>query len=113
MTLGFLCVVSVPLIVVYSTHPLLMFILGFGGDQFWMDKATIHQANLEDANGEFTFVDPDASRRMSEEDRLRQTSKYRVLNQAGVGLFDYYLENSQELWVLFIDRYVHRVNTLS
>ena len=38
-------------------------------------------------------------------------SKYRVLNQAGVGLFDYYLENSQELWVLFIDRCAYALLT--
>ena len=83
-----------------------MFILGFGGDHW------IHQANLEDANGgEFTFVDPDQAYVGGRP--AKETSKYRVLNQAGVGLFDYYLENSQELWVLFIDRYVHRVNTLS
>jgi len=38
-----------------------------------------------------------------------KTSKYRVLNQAGVGLFDYFLTQSDELWVLFTPRYLKRV----
>ena len=62
----------------------------------------IHQAKYEKG-----FVANDSG--MTEND----LSKYRVLNQAGVGLFDYYLENSQELWVLFIDRCAYALLTLA
>ena len=72
-------------------------------------QATVHQANLQDGDGSagFKFVPPNV--KMSDAERAQQTSKYRVLNQAGVGLFDHFLTSSDELWVLFIDRYMTRV----
>ena len=42
--------------------------------------------------------------KMSEQQKANQTSEYRVLNQAGVSLFDHFLTQSDELWVLFIER---------
>jgi len=95
---------------VVSTRSTKLFrFLGLCGPQFWMDKATVHQANLQDGNGTtgFKFVPPNV--KMSDAERAQQTSKYRVLNQAGVGLFDHFLTSSDELWVLFIDRYMTRV----
>uniref|UniRef100_A0A7S3I4X0 Uncharacterized protein n=1 Tax=Favella ehrenbergii TaxID=182087 RepID=A0A7S3I4X0_9SPIT len=81
-----------------------------------MDKATIHQADTTEPAGQpyqgtvhkCSFTIP-GFRDMSEAEKAERTSKYRVLNQAGVGLFDHFLTNSSELWVLFVPRYIERV----
>jgi len=103
-----------PLWIVGSKDPRLFRFLGLAGPQFWMDKATIHQANLkagEEPKGKeptppsgFKFVPPGSGVVPA-----NQTSEYRVLNQAGVGLFDYFLNESDELWILFTERYIERV----
>ena len=114
--LAALVMYGVPLWFVGSTHPTLFRFLGLAGPQFWVDKATVHQANLR-AGGEpagsepnppsgFKFVPP--NQQISAAQRAAQTSEYRVLNQAGVSLFVHFLEQSDELWVLFTDRYIHR-----
>lgn len=38
-----------------------------------------------------------------------QISKYRPLNSAGVGLFAHFLDISDEMWVLFTERYITRI----
>ena len=52
----------------------------------------------------FKFLAPNELDKMSEQQKANQTSEYRVLNQAGVSLFDHFLTQSDELWVLFIER---------
>ena len=89
-----------------------LWFLGLSGNQFWMDKASIHQACMtKPVKGqkyqgtEHVFN----TTQLSEEEKAECSSKYRVLNQAGVGLFDHFLTSSDELWVLFIPRYITRV----
>ena len=91
-------------------------------------QATVHQANYKDPEAkdgdlQFTFLRPDQTKEMDElqeglteekkraarEKKRAAMSKYNVLNQCGVGLFDHFLEQSDELWVLFIDRYLERI----
>eukprot|EP00965_Chrysotila_dentata_P199218 6179246-Pleurochrysis_carterae.AAC.1 len=79
------------------------------------DKATIHQANLV-AGAEPKGIEPVPPTGfkfvpgpMTDEQVTQQTSDLRCLNQAGVGLFDHFLKSSDELWVLFIPRYIERV----
>eukprot|EP00967_Tisochrysis_lutea_P056563 scaffold71471_cov27-Tisochrysis_lutea.AAC.1 len=112
--IGLVFMFGFPLWIVATESSFVMWFLGLNGNQFWMDKATIHQANLTErvpgkkyAGTKHVFVAN--IEKMSEAEKAESTSKYRVLNQAGVGLFDHFLKTSDELWVLFIPRYIERV----
>jgi hypothetical protein len=77
-----------------------------------MDKSTIHQACMTKPVKGKKYQGTEHifnTKQLSEEEKAECSSKYRVLNQAGVGLFDHFLTNSDELWVLFIPRYITRV----
>ena len=37
---GLLLMLGLPLYAVNTKNPMILYALGFGGDQFWMDKAT-------------------------------------------------------------------------
>lgn len=109
---GLIVMFGLPLWIVSTNSPFVMWFLGLSGNQFWMDKATIHQANrTKRALGKpYTGTEHEVNRdTLKEPEAAERTSKYRVLNQAGVGLFDHFLTQSQELWVLFIPRYITRV----
>jgi hypothetical protein len=110
--IGLVFMFAFPLWIVATESPFVLWFLGLNGNQFWMDKATIHQANRTQRvpgkkyQGTEHVFNTD---QMSEQEEAECASKYRVLNQAGVGLFDHFLTTSDELWVLFIPRYITRV----
>jgi len=122
---GLLPLFALPLWVVKTKNPRLFWWLGLKGPQFWMDKAVVHQANFVDTGnapmGEvikgtgFKYLDffkdikaiNDAGK--GPEILYPQISKYRPLNSAGVGLFAHFLDISDEMWVLFTERYITRI----
>lgn len=109
---GLIIMFGFPLWIVSTNSPFVMWFLGLAGSQFWMDKATIHQANVTKRVPGKPYMGTEHEAcfaTLEEPEKAERTSKYRVLNQAGVGLFDHFLTQSQELWVLFIPRYITRV----
>lgn len=110
--IGLVFMFAFPLWIVATKSSFVLWFLGLNGHQFWMDKATIHQANKTRRVTGKKYMGTEhvfSTDKMSEQEEAECTSKYRVLNQAGVGLFDHYLTTSDELWVLFIPRYITRV----